>query len=106
MAAPGGRLTATPIQAIPRPADSLDRRRPRAAIPATSCQTISGEAMSQREQKKTLHVDQGLELMMRDALSGMEELACFSTHWPWACDLEIISIERPEFEWESRMRRH
>ncbi len=62
--------------------------------------------MAQHDRKKTLHVDHGLELMMRDALSGMEELASFSTHWPWGCDLEIISIERPEFENEVRARKH
>lgn len=62
--------------------------------------------MARREEKKARYRDQGLELMMRDALSGMEELACSRAHRPWACDLEIISIERPAPEAEVQGRRH
>lgn len=38
---------------------------------------------------------QALEMTMRDALDGMEELACLDVYWFESGCLEILSIEPP-----------
>lgn len=52
--------------------------------------------MSKHQLNKILNVDLGLELMMRDSLSGMEEWAAMIRYQPWLGEMEIISIEHPD----------
>ncbi len=48
--------------------------------------------MSKHQLNKTLDADLGLELMMRDSLSGMEEWVAMTHYQPWLGEMEIISI--------------
>jgi hypothetical protein len=48
------------------------------------------------ERDKLLDAQKGLELMMRDTLEGMEELATMYGYRPWPGQFEIISIQEQE----------
>ncbi|NOZ09959.1 MAG: hypothetical protein GXP09_02760 [Gammaproteobacteria bacterium] len=52
--------------------------------------------MPKHRLNKTLNAELGLELMMRDSLSGMEEWVAMTPYQPWLGEMEIISIECPD----------
>ena len=52
--------------------------------------------MSTHRLNKTLNVDLGLELMMRDSLTGIEEWVAMTRYQLWLGEMEIISIEHPD----------